>query len=71
METPKPHGDGWQPIATAPRDREVYLAAYVTPSEAAKANGARAIWSCGVGRWLFGDHWSGVLSANPQWWREA
>ena len=58
----------WQPIDTAPRDRDLKLKAFIEPSAEAYRNGSRAFWTEGEGRWLFGNHWSGILGANPSHW---
>lgn len=71
-----PEGEGWQTIDTAPRDREVEVAQYYTPSDYAALHGAKPQWFYGIGRFLFdssrgpGGHWSGVLGGYPTHWRE-
>lgn len=71
MTSTPPPGEGWLPIDSAPRDRDVQLAAYYQPSAEAYRNGSRPFWAFGTGRWLFRDHWSGVLGGNPTWWKPA
>ena len=55
----------WQPIATAPRDEELFLAVYVEPSPAAAANGSRALWCYGTGRFIYEGLFSGILTGKP------
>lgn len=60
----------WQPIATAPKGRDIELRGWYEPSAEAHRHGARAGYTYGNGRWLFGNHWSGIVGANPTHWRE-
>ena len=61
----------WQPIATAPKDREIELRGWYDPSTEAYRHGAHPGYTYGKGRWLWGNHWSGILGAHPTHWREA
>lgn len=66
----------WQPIDTAPLDRELYLRGWYEPSAHAASNGARCCWVYGVGRPVYarsdgkGYHWSGILGGSPTHWQE-
>lgn len=61
--------DGWLPIETAPKDRDVALAGYITPSAEAYRNGSRAHWTFANGR-DFGFTWTGILGGKPSFWKE-
>ena len=67
----RPPGEDWLPIESAPRDRDIRLAAYYQPSDEAARNGAKPGWDYGTGRWIYGGIWSGILGAKPTWWKEA
>lgn len=59
----------WQPIETAPKDsRQVFLAAYIIPSDAAARNGSKSHWTYGIGAYLWDDQWSGILGSKPSHW---
>lgn len=58
----------WKPIDTAPRDVEVWLAAYIVPSVAAKNNGAKDFWDIEKGMKV-GNTWCGILGGKPLFWQ--
>lgn len=63
---------GWQPIETYDYKNfpEVWLAAWIEPSEYAKENGASAHWDIGMGRcWHVNTRkFTGVLGGSPIYW---
>ncbi len=69
-------GIEWFPMATAPRDRDVRLIAWIGPSEEAARNGSLAHWHEAVGRCIAYNPltgyelWSGILGGSPDYWRE-
>ena len=62
----------WQPIETYDYKNfpEVWLAAWIEPSEYAKENGASAHWDIGMGRcWHVNTRkFTGVLGGSPIYW---
>ena len=62
----------WQPIETYDYKNfpEVWLAAWIEPSEYAKENGASAHWDIGMGRcWHVNTRkFTGVLGGSPTYW---
>lgn len=61
----------WMPIETAPRNREIELRATIYHSqEHAKNTGIHQSEVTGRGRWLWGNHWSGILGGNLSHWKE-
>lgn len=69
-KTPDTDND-WQPIETAPRDRDIMLAAFIEPSDEARRNGSREFWHYAIGRWMYGITWTGILGGKPSHWMEA
>lgn len=64
----KVRGDGWLPIETCPGGEDVFLAAYIEPSDTAKVNGAKAFWDVQVGV-RFGKTFTRALSGRPTHWQ--
>lgn len=66
------HREQWQPIETYDYQNfpEVWLAAWIEPSDPAKENGASAHWDIGMGRcWHVNTRkFTGVLGGSPTYW---
>lgn len=62
----------WQPINTAPKDKEILLRAVVRLSaEHFRNTGLYAYIDIQKGRHCFGQTWAGVLGGKPSHWKEA
>lgn len=66
----------WQPIDTAPRDRQIKLKGHYEPSAEAARHGAVAcdVYGRGSFMWASSKHkqgfWSGILGGTPTHWAE-
>lgn len=60
----------WQPIETAPYDREIKLRAFIVPSDYAQQNGSKPHLVEASGRFMWQGLWSGILTGKPSHWME-